>query len=187
MVLLLYLRRKNNPLLVSLWCCSRSIMLWSIPATQTIQISQIHHLQVEWGQDFHCRKQTIQWQRLRYLLGSTQHFVVLVVNKLLGTSRKWMLLCGVWFRVHKGWRGEKKQNLFLFVQTPSQFKQELVLILACISWSPDTATIKSKMVYASSKESIKRSFNGIGAEIQGTDYAEVSHESVLDKVSKGRA
>jgi cofilin len=59
--------------------------------------------------------------------------------------------------------------------------------LISISWSPDTAPIKSKMVYASSKESIKRSFNGIGAEIQGTDYAEVSYESVLDKVSKGRA
>jgi cofilin len=54
-------------------------------------------------------------------------------------------------------------------------------------WSPDTAPIKSKMVYASSKDSIKRSFNGIGAEIQGTDYAEVSYDAVLEKVSKGRA
>lgn len=54
-------------------------------------------------------------------------------------------------------------------------------------WSPDTAPIKSKMVYASSKETIRRAFNGIGVEIQGTDYAEVSHESVLEKVSKGRA
>lgn len=43
------------------------------------------------------------------------------------------------------------------------------------------------MVYASSKESIKRAFNGLGVEIQGTDYAEVSYESVFDKVSKGRA
>ena len=54
-------------------------------------------------------------------------------------------------------------------------------------WSPDTAPIKSKMVYASSKDSIKRSFNGIGTEIQGTDYAEGSYETVLEKVSKGRA
>lgn len=59
--------------------------------------------------------------------------------------------------------------------------------LAYGRWSPDTASIKSKMVYASSKESIKRAFNGLGVEIQGTDYAEVSYESVLDKVSKGRA
>jgi len=52
-------------------------------------------------------------------------------------------------------------------------------------WSPDTAPIKSKMVYASSKDSIRRSFIGIGTEIQGTDYAEVSYETVLEKVSKG--
>jgi len=55
------------------------------------------------------------------------------------------------------------------------------------AWSPDTANVKSKMVYASSKESIKRTFNGIGVEIQGTDKAEVSYDTVLDKVSKGRA
>jgi cofilin len=60
------------------------------------------------------------------------------------------------------------------------------MLIVC-RWSPDTAPIKSKMVYASSKETIKRAFNGIGVEIQGTDYAEVSYEAVLDKVSKGRA
>jgi cofilin len=54
-------------------------------------------------------------------------------------------------------------------------------------WAPDTANVRSKMIYASSKESIKRTFNGIGVEIQGTDKAEVSYDSVLDKVSKGRA
>jgi cofilin len=43
------------------------------------------------------------------------------------------------------------------------------------------------MVYASSKDSIKRTFTGIGIEIQGTDYAEVSYETVLDRVSKGKA
>ena len=63
----------------------------------------------------------------------------------------------------------------------------LVMEANFVRWAPDTAPIKSKMVYASSKESIKRSFNGIGAEIQGTDYAEVSYDSVLEKVSKGRA
>jgi len=55
------------------------------------------------------------------------------------------------------------------------------------AWAPDTASVKSKMIYASSKESIKRTFNGIGVEIQGTDKAEVSYDAVLEKVSKGRA
>jgi cofilin len=43
------------------------------------------------------------------------------------------------------------------------------------------------MIYASSKEAIRRTFNGIGAEIQGTDKAEVSYDAVLEKVTKGRA
>ena len=42
------------------------------------------------------------------------------------------------------------------------------------------------MIYASSKEALRRSLNGVAAEIQGTDFAEVSYESVLEKVSKGR-
>ncbi|KAK6361740.1 cofilin [Orbilia blumenaviensis] len=53
-----------------------------------------------------------------------------------------------------------------------------------ISWSPDNAPIRSKMTYSSSKDALRRSFNGIGAEIQGTDFAEVSHEALLDKVTR---
>jgi cofilin len=40
-----------------------------------------------------------------------------------------------------------------------------------------------KMLYASSKESIKRKLDGIFTEVQCTDAAEISHEAVLDKVS----
>ncbi|KAK9236692.1 hypothetical protein V1525DRAFT_345567 [Lipomyces kononenkoae] len=54
-----------------------------------------------------------------------------------------------------------------------------------VTWSPDEAPVRSKMTYASSKEAIRRSLNGISAEIQGTDFSEVAYESVLDKVSRG--
>lgn len=40
------------------------------------------------------------------------------------------------------------------------------------------------MVYASSKDALRRSLTGIGAEIQGTDFSEVSHETVLEKFVK---
>ncbi|ODQ53099.1 cofilin [Saitoella complicata NRRL Y-17804] len=56
--------------------------------------------------------------------------------------------------------------------------------IAFYTWSPDTAPIKSKMVYASSKESLRRSFNGIGAEIQGTEFSEVSWDAVLEKMMR---
>ncbi len=48
--------------------------------------------------------------------------------------------------------------------------------------SPDTASTKQKMTYASSKESLKRRLDGIYTEIQGTDAQEVSEEAVVDKV-----
>ena len=41
------------------------------------------------------------------------------------------------------------------------------------------------MLFASSKDALRRSLVGIAAEIRGTDYSEVAHENVLDKVSRG--
>ncbi|GMM43963.1 cofilin [Pichia kluyveri] len=52
-------------------------------------------------------------------------------------------------------------------------------------WSPDTASIRAKMVYASSKDALRRALNGVSTDIQGTDFSEVSYESVLEKVSRG--
>lgn len=40
------------------------------------------------------------------------------------------------------------------------------------------------MVYASSKDALRRSLNGIGTEVQATDSAEISYEAVLEKVTK---
>jgi cofilin len=56
--------------------------------------------------------------------------------------------------------------------------------LVFISWSPEKASVKQKMIYSSSKDALRRSLNGIHTEIQGTDYSEISHEVVLDKVSR---
>lgn len=53
-----------------------------------------------------------------------------------------------------------------------------------IHWSPDTAKIKSKMVSASSKETIKRALSGVGIEVQATDFSEVEYDAVLEKVQR---
>ncbi|KAF4577057.1 cofilin [Pleurotus pulmonarius] len=53
------------------------------------------------------------------------------------------------------------------------------------SWSPDDAKIKNKMLFASSKDALRRSLVGIALEIQGTDYSEVAYEAVLDKANRG--
>ncbi|KAG0466473.1 hypothetical protein HPP92_018053 [Vanilla planifolia] len=51
-----------------------------------------------------------------------------------------------------------------------------------IAWSPDTSRVRSKMIYASSKDRFKRELDGIQVELQATDPTEMG----LD-VFKGRA
>ncbi|TPX61139.1 hypothetical protein SpCBS45565_g07344 [Spizellomyces sp. 'palustris'] len=51
-------------------------------------------------------------------------------------------------------------------------------------WSPDTSKIKQKMLYAASKDALRKKLDGIYTEIQCTDLSEVSHDTVLDKVTR---
>ncbi|KAG8933046.1 cofilin [Tulasnella sp. 417] len=53
------------------------------------------------------------------------------------------------------------------------------------SWTPDAAKIKQRMVYASSRESLKRTLVGIAAEIQATDTEDTEYSNVLGRVSRG--
>jgi len=56
-----------------------------------------------------------------------------------------------------------------------------------IAWSPDDAGIQPKMLYASSKDALKRALNGIATEFQANDEDDIEYQSVLHKVSKGLA
>ncbi|XP_025822842.1 ATP-dependent RNA helicase glh-4 isoform X2 [Panicum hallii] len=47
-----------------------------------------------------------------------------------------------------------------------------------ISWSPDTSRVRSKMLYASSKDRFKRELDGIQLELQATDPSEMSMDIV---------
>jgi cofilin len=52
-----------------------------------------------------------------------------------------------------------------------------------VNWAPDTAPIRKKMVYASSKDKFKRDLDGINLEIQATDFSEVEEAVFIDKAS----
>lgn len=41
------------------------------------------------------------------------------------------------------------------------------------------------MVYAASKEALRRALSGVATEIQGTDFSEVSYDDVKERVSRG--
>jgi hypothetical protein len=56
-----------------------------------------------------------------------------------------------------------------------------------IAWSPDDAGIMAKMVYASSKEALKRALPGLATELQANDNDDIEYHSVLKTVSKGTA
>jgi len=60
--------------------------------------------------------------------------------------------------------------------------------LSFISWSPDVANIKPKMLYSSTKETLKRALPGISADdLQINDASELEENEVLKLVSKGTA
>ncbi|KAK4488266.1 hypothetical protein RD792_004018 [Penstemon davidsonii] len=50
-----------------------------------------------------------------------------------------------------------------------------------IAWSPDTSRIRSKMVYASTKDRFKRELDGIQVELQATDPSEMSLDIVKSR------
>ncbi|OWM64234.1 hypothetical protein CDL15_Pgr018806 [Punica granatum] len=47
-----------------------------------------------------------------------------------------------------------------------------------VAWSPDTARVRSKMLYASSKDRFKRELDGIQIELQATDPSEMSMDII---------
>jgi cofilin len=57
--------------------------------------------------------------------------------------------------------------------------------LTFISWAPENAKVKQKMLFASSREPLRRALEGIAVEVQGTEYLDISYEAVLDKAQRG--
>ena len=51
-----------------------------------------------------------------------------------------------------------------------------------IAWSPDVSRVRSKMIYASSKDKFRRELDGIQIELQATDPSEMDLD-VLDRKS----
>ncbi|KAL3829131.1 hypothetical protein ACJIZ3_017933 [Penstemon smallii] len=52
-----------------------------------------------------------------------------------------------------------------------------------IAWSPDTAKVRSKMIYASSKDRFKRELDGIQVELQATDPTEMGLDVFKSRVN----
>lgn len=58
--------------------------------------------------------------------------------------------------------------------------------LIFLSWCPDDAPTKNKMIYTSCKEDIKKKLVGISQDIQATDQDELNYETIKEKVKKSK-
>ena len=57
--------------------------------------------------------------------------------------------------------------------------------LVFITWNPDTASVRPKMLYSGSKEALKNVLSGVGIHINATDHSELDLEtSILPVVKK---
>jgi len=65
-----------------------------------------------------------------------------------------------------------------FVAQDGQTHSKIVFI----NWAPDTAKVKSKMMYASTKDFFKSRLEGLSVEFQGSEYDEISDEEVGNAV-----
>ncbi|XP_038989018.1 actin-depolymerizing factor 7 isoform X1 [Phoenix dactylifera] len=52
-----------------------------------------------------------------------------------------------------------------------------------IAWSPDTSRVRSKMLYASSKDRFKRELDGIQVELQATDPTEMGLDVIRSRAN----
>ena len=59
-----------------------------------------------------------------------------------------------------------------FTTTDGRPTSKLVLV----TWNPDTASIRNKMLYSGSKEALKTALNGVGIHINATDNSELDFE-----------
>lgn len=94
---------------------------------------------------------------------SIVHFLIHSVVTKLFVNRK-NVLGNISFYVILLLQASKKQKLFL------------------MSWCPDTAKVKKKMLYSSSFDALKKSLVGVQKYIQATDLSEASEEAVEEKL-----
>jgi len=64
--------------------------------------------------------------------------------------------------------------------TTSDGRKSSKIVMFC--WLPDSASIKGKMVYASSKTTLRNTLNTIAVEVQATDLSDMDAEEVNDRV-----
>jgi hypothetical protein len=80
-------------------------------------------------------------------------------------------------------QGECRYAVFdaVFSTKDGQPRDKIVFFM----WTPDKVKIKQKMVYASSKDALKKALGeGVAKEVQANDHGDLSWSNVLEIISK---
>lgn len=51
--------------------------------------------------------------------------------------------------------------------------------MVLVTWAPDTASVREKMLYAGSKEALRVALNGVGININATDFSELDYTTAV--------
>jgi len=110
-----------------------------------------------------------QGEKLRYIIFSIENKKTIVITEKGERSKSFDDFCGVLPD------DDCRYGLvdLDFTTTDGRPTSKLVLI----TWNPDTASIRSKMLYSGSKEALKTALNGVGIHINATDRSELDFES----------
>lgn len=78
--------------------------------------------------------------------------------------------------------GQSRYGIFdcHFTLANGQQRQRLCMVF----WNPDTAPVKQKMVYSSSKDAFKKKIKFTGKDYQANDYDDLKFENFLDFMKK---
>ena len=68
-----------------------------------------------------------------------------------------------------------KTNIIIVALTLCNF-------LSVLPRCPEIASVQAKMLYASSKDAVKKKLNGIGFEFQASELSDICYQDVLDKM-----
>ena len=56
--------------------------------------------------------------------------------------------------------------------------------LVMVSWAPDSSSVKSKMIYAGSKDALSRALVGVSVKVTATDMSELTEEILVEACRK---
>uniref|UniRef100_A0A6U2E5J5 ADF-H domain-containing protein n=2 Tax=Hemiselmis andersenii TaxID=464988 RepID=A0A6U2E5J5_HEMAN len=51
-------------------------------------------------------------------------------------------------------------------------------------WAPDSCKVREKMIYASSKDELKKRLVGVATEVQGSDKGDIEMTAVVERVNR---